>query len=68
MIVKRDTIQEFGSVMRLQKSTDTPNTVFEQENFYYLCQVEDEIQEQNLDEYEMEDAYDICPKCGSRNN
>lgn len=59
MIVKRDTIQEFGSVMRLQKSTDTPNTVFEQENFYYLCQVEDEIQEQNLDAYEMEEGFEL---------
>lgn len=59
MIVKRDTIQEFGSVMRLQKSTDTPNTVFEQENFYYLCQVEEEIQEQKLDEYEFEEGFEL---------
>lgn len=59
MIVKPDTIQEFGSVMRLQKSTDTPNTVFEQENFYYLCQVEEEIQEQNLDAYEMEEGFEL---------
>lgn len=59
MIVKRDTIQEFGSVLRLQKSNFKSNTVFEQENFYYLCQVEDEIGAQNLDAYEMEEGFEL---------
>lgn len=32
-----ESICEFGSVMRRQKSNVSPNTIFEQENFYYMC-------------------------------
>ena len=40
--------------MRRQKSNDSSDTVFEQENFYFLCQTENYILEQNLDDYERE--------------
>lgn len=49
-----ESIAEFGSVMRRQRSNRSPGTVFEQENFYYVCRVEDTIAEQNLDDYERE--------------
>ena len=49
-----ESIKEFGSVMRRQKSNDSSDTVFEQENFYFLCQTENYILEQNLDDYERE--------------
>ncbi len=52
MIVKPNSIFEFGSVMRRQKSLVTPHTIFEQENFYFTCEVEDKIVKQNLDLYE----------------
>lgn len=54
LVVIPETIQEFGSVLRRQKSDQSQHTIFEQENFYYTCQVKDEAVEQNLDEYEKE--------------
>ena len=49
-----ESIKEFGSVMRRQKSNNEPDTVFEQENFYFLCRTENSILEQELDDYEKE--------------
>lgn len=49
-----ESIIEFGSVMRRQKSNYSPDTVFEQENFYFFCKTESQISEQNLDDYEKE--------------
>lgn len=49
-----ESIEEFGSVMRRQKSNNEPDTVFEQENFYFLCRTENSILEQELDDYEKE--------------
>lgn len=36
LIVIPDSIDEFGSVVRRQKSNKSPNTIFEQENFYFF--------------------------------
>lgn len=54
LVVIPDTIKEFGIVMRRQKSTVSEDTIFEQENFYYFCDVEDEAVSQELDDYESE--------------
>ena len=54
-----ESIAEFGSVMRRHKSNYEPDTVFEQENFYYVCAVEDEIAEQHLDDYEKEAEFTL---------
>ncbi|MGN0469327.1 MAG: NUDIX hydrolase [Acutalibacteraceae bacterium] len=57
LIVIPESICEFGSVMRRQKSNISPHTIFEQENFYYTCKVKNQIVEQNLDEYEAEAGF-----------
>ena len=49
-----ESITEFGSVMRRQKSNYSPNTIFEQENFYYVCRTDGRISDQHLDDYERE--------------
>ena len=54
MVVIPESIREFGSVLRRQKSDRGENTIFEQENFYYFCDVEDELVEQELDDYESD--------------
>ena len=54
MIVIPESIKEFGSVLRRQKSGISENTIFEQENYYYFCDVRDEIISQQLDDYENE--------------
>lgn len=59
LVVKKDSIHEYGSVLRLQKMTRCPDTVFEQENDYYTCSVEDTVLEQNLDPYEKESGFEL---------
>ena len=54
MIVIPESIREYGSVLRRQKSGVEEDTIFEQENFYYFCDVEEGMVEQNLDDYESE--------------
>ena len=52
LVVKPDSIKEFGYVRRIEKGKI--EDIFIQENFYYLCDVEDVIQAQELDDYEEE--------------
>ena len=54
MIVIPDSIIEFGSVIRKQKSDDSAETVFEQENTYFWCKTKNKQVEQELDDYEKE--------------
>lgn len=54
-----DSIREYGSVLRIQKSTYNENEIFEQENYYYLCDVEDDSGTQNLDDYESEEGFTL---------
>lgn len=57
LVVIPESIEEFGSVLRRQKSNTTSNTIFEQENFYYLCKTEKVLTKQNLDDYEAEAGF-----------
>ncbi|MCF0115449.1 MAG: NUDIX domain-containing protein [Erysipelotrichaceae bacterium] len=43
-------IKEYGLVHRIEKGKCEP--IFEQDNYYYFCDVEEELQEQSLSEYE----------------
>ena len=52
-----ESIAEYGSVLRRQKSDHDEDTVFEQENFYYFCEVKDEAGDQDLDEYEKDAGF-----------
>lgn len=54
LVVKPESISEFGRVMRRQKSNYTDNTIFEQENYYFWCECEENVVDQNLDDYEKE--------------
>ncbi|MBR2709217.1 NUDIX domain-containing protein [Candidatus Saccharibacteria bacterium] len=50
-----DTAKEFGQVERRQRFDETDDqTIFIQQNYYYTCQVEKEIGDQNLDDKEKE--------------
>lgn len=53
------TIEEFGQVIQLQKRDRSENTVFEQQSFYYFCDTEDSISEQELDLYEAESGFTL---------
>lgn len=59
LIVKADTIKEYGNVHRIQKSDKKDCDVFVQDNFYYICDTEQNICTQNLDDYEKEENYTL---------
>ena len=52
-----ESIKEYGYVHRIQKSE--LYDVFIQDNYYYLCDVEDQIKTQNLDDYEFEEKFTL---------
>ena len=45
--------------MRRQKSNYTENTIFEQENYYFWCECEENVVDQNLDDYEKEAEFTL---------
>ena len=59
LMVKPDSIKEYGFVLRLQKSDYLEHTIFEQANYYYLCEVSEEAGEQKLDDYEAEEGFTL---------
>ena len=52
LIVVKDSIKEYGYVHRVKKAKDPGYSKFIQDNYYYICDVEDIILEQQLDDYE----------------
>ena len=50
-------IEEFGLVIRKQKYTSQKDTIFYQENYYYLCEVSGEPSERKLEDYEIEEGF-----------
>ena len=57
LVVIPETVREFGYVHRIQKSDSDPTEAFVQDNFYYLCNVQDEVVPQELDGYESKENY-----------
>ena len=52
LVIIKDSIKEYGYVHRIQKAKDEGFSIFVQENYYYLCDVEDKVISQKLDDYE----------------
>ena len=52
LIVIKDSIKEYGYVHRVQKADEPSYSKFVQDNYYYICDVENKILEQQLDDYE----------------
>ena len=52
LVVIKDSIKEYGYVHRVQKADEPSYSKFIQDNFYYICDVENKILEQHLDDYE----------------
>ncbi len=59
LIVIPESIRAFGRVMRRQKSNYSSHAVFEQENFYFFCDTENQVREQELDDYEREAVFSL---------
>lgn len=52
-----ESIGEYGKVPRKQKDTYDENCIFEQENFYFFCDVDDAKLNTQLDDYEAEEGF-----------
>ena len=57
LVVIPDTIREFGWVHRIQKGS--VDDIFVQDNYYYLCDVEQAVGQQKLDAYEAEEEFTL---------
>ena len=57
LIVKPETVREYGLVHRVQKSDRDAAERFVQDNYYFLCEARPERTAQALDDYEAEEAY-----------
>jgi 8-oxo-dGTP pyrophosphatase MutT (NUDIX family) len=55
--VIRDSIQEYGQVRRIQKGTK--EDIFMQDNYYFLCQVKEDMEQQHLDKYEADEGFTL---------
>lgn len=64
-------IRAYGYVHRVQRSTKDEAERFIQDNFYYLCEAEDDTVEQELDGYESDERFTpeyISPEIAIRRN
>ena len=59
LIIIKESIKEYGYVHRKHKSINPNYEIFDQYNYYYLCDVENNILKQNLDDYEKEEKYTL---------
>ena len=59
LVVLPETVREYGLVHRIQKSDSDPTEIFEQDNYYYLCDAEDTVASQELDDYESRESYTL---------
>ena len=59
LVVIPGSVKEYGYVHRTKKSDHDGADCFIQDNFYYLCDVEEGIQAQALDEYEADERFTL---------
>lgn len=57
LMIIPSSIKEYGYVHRIQKSDKAD--VFIQDNYYYLCEVKEEIAKQKLDDYESNEKFTL---------
>lgn len=57
LVVKYETVKAYGYVHRIQRSDQDATECFVQDNYYYLCEAENETVAQCLDYYESEENY-----------
>ena len=59
IMVRPETVREYGYVRRIQRSDIDASECFVQENYYYLCEAEPGTVRQCLDAYEAQEAYTL---------
>lgn len=59
LVVIPETVKEYGYVHRIQKSDCGDEDYFVQDNFYFICDVEETVLSQCLDNYEEEEKFTL---------
>ena len=60
LTVLPESVKEYGLVRRCEKSDrNGTSKVFVQDNYYYLCEVRDEVLSQELDDYEADERFTL---------
>ena len=59
LVVIPGSVKEYGYVHRIQKSDHEDEEYFVQDNYYYLCDVEEGIEAQELDDYEADEKFTL---------
>ena len=59
LVVIPGSVKEYGYVHRIQKSDYDNAECFIQDNYYFLCDVEESVQAQNLDDYEADERFTL---------
>ena len=57
-LVKPETIEEYGSVLRRNRDDKDPEAIFEQQNYYYFCEIGDERVPIVQEDYEIEEGFE----------
>ncbi len=57
LVIIPESIKEYGRVRRVDKLNWLDADLFIQDNYYYLCEAEDELKPQNLDDYEADERF-----------
>jgi ADP-ribose pyrophosphatase len=59
LVVVPGSVREYGFVHRIQKSDSNPDEAFVQDNYYYLCDAQEQAVSQELDGYEAKENYTL---------
>ena len=59
LVVIPESVKEYGYVHRIQKSDHDDADYFVQDNYYFLCDVEEAIHSQDLDDYEADARFTL---------
>lgn len=57
--IRRESIKEYGYVHRIQRDHTGATDYFLQDNYYYLCDVLDQMSIQSLDDYEADEGFTL---------
>lgn len=59
LILIPKSIQPYGMMHEKRRSVFNSNQIFDMYSRYYLCEIEDRIEDTDLDEYEMDYGYEL---------
>ena len=59
LVIRPESIREYGYVHRIQRNEHDETECFLQDNFYYLCEAEDQLVSQELDDYEVAEGDEL---------